>query len=78
MAVAVSVAWVYILVVEVWQCLEPLSVNQSLVSFFDIDKCCICSRRKRYYKEDAKCKTYLVQIKSVEILVKVHFQRVMP
>lgn len=38
--------------------------NQSLVFFFDVDKCKVCSRRNGCYKEGAKSKTYSVQIKS--------------
>lgn len=40
--------------------------NQSLVFFFDVDKCRVCSRRQGCYKEGAKNKTYSVQIKSEE------------
>lgn len=40
--------------------------NQSLVFFFDVDKCNVCSRRNGCYKEGAKSKTYSVQIKSEE------------
>ena len=40
--------------------------NQSLVFFFDVDKCRICSRREGCYKEGAKSKSYSVQIKSQE------------
>lgn len=40
--------------------------NQSLVFFFDVDKCKTCARRNGCYKEGAKSKTYSVQIKSEE------------
>ena len=40
--------------------------NQSLVSFFDVAKCRVCSRRNGCYKEGTKSKTYSVQIKSEE------------
>lgn len=40
--------------------------NQSMVYFFDVDKCKLCSRREGCYKEGAKSKTYSVQIKSSE------------
>ena len=40
--------------------------NQSLVFFFDVDKCRICSKREGCYKEGAQSKSYSVQIKSKE------------
>lgn len=40
--------------------------NQTLVFFFDIEKCKVCSRRNGCYKEGAKSKSYSVQIKSEE------------
>lgn len=40
--------------------------NQSMVYFFDVEKCKLCSRRNGCYKEGAKSKTYSVQIKSSE------------
>lgn len=40
--------------------------NQSLVFFFDVGKCRICSKRNGCYKEGAKSKSYAVQIKSEE------------
>lgn len=42
--------------------------NQSMVYFFDVDKCKLCSRREGCYKEGAKSKTYSVQIKPSEHL----------
>ena len=40
--------------------------NQTLVFFFDVDRCRTCSKRKGCYKDGAKSKTYSVQIKSEE------------
>lgn len=40
--------------------------NQSLVFFFDVEKCRVCSKREGCYKEGAKSKSYSVQIKSQE------------
>lgn len=40
--------------------------NQSMVYFFDVGKCRLCSRRNGCYREGAKSKTYSVQIKSSE------------
>ena len=40
--------------------------NQSLVFFFDVNKCKVCSRRNGCYKEGARSRTYSVQIKSEE------------
>ena len=45
---------------------ERTGTNQSMVYFFDVDKCKLCSRREGCYKEGAKSKTYSVQIKSSE------------
>jgi len=40
--------------------------NQSMVYYFDVEKCRLCSRRNGCYKEGAKSKTYSIQIKSSE------------
>lgn len=45
---------------------KGLGQNQSMVYFFDVNKCKCCSRRDGCYKEGAKSKTYSVQIKSCE------------
>lgn len=49
--------------------------NQSLVFFFDVDKCQVCSRRNGCYKEGAKSKTYAVQIKSEEHQQQADFEK---
>ena len=49
--------------------------NQSLVFFFDVDKCRVCSRRNGCYKEGARSKTYSVQIKSEEHQQQAEFQK---
>lgn len=49
--------------------------NQSLVFFFDVDKCRICSRRDGCYKEGAKSKSYAVQIKSDEHQQQADFEK---
>ena len=49
--------------------------NQSLVFFFDVEKCRTCSRRNGCYKEGAKSKSYAVQIKSEEHQRQVDFER---
>lgn len=40
--------------------------NQSMVYYFDVEKCKLCSKRNGCYKEGAKSKTYSIQIKSSE------------
>lgn len=49
--------------------------NQSMVYFFDVDKCRTCSRRQGCYKEGAKNKTYSMQIKSGEHQRQSEFQK---
>lgn len=49
--------------------------NQSMVYFFDIDKCRVCSRRNGCYKEGARSKTYAVQIKSEEHQQQADFEK---
>ena len=49
--------------------------NQSLVFFFDVDKCKVCSKRDGCYKEGAKSKSYSVQIKSQEHQQQADFQQ---
>lgn len=40
--------------------------NQSMVYYFDVNKCRLCSKRSGCYKDGSKSKTYSVQIKSSE------------
>lgn len=49
--------------------------NQSLVFFFDVNKCKVCSRRNGCYKKGAKSKTYSVQIKSEEHQQQADFEK---
>ncbi len=49
--------------------------NQSLVFFFDVDKCRVCSRRTGCHKEGAKSKSYSVQIKSEEHQQQADFEK---
>lgn len=49
--------------------------NQSLVFYFDVNKCKVCSRRNGCYKEGAKSKTYSVQIKSEEHQQQADFEK---
>ena len=49
--------------------------NQSLVFFFDVNKCKVCSRRNGCYKEGSKSKTYSVQIKSEEHQQQADFEK---
>lgn len=49
--------------------------NQSLVFFFDINKCRTCSRREGCYKEGSKSKSYSVQIKSDEHQQQADFEK---
>ena len=49
--------------------------NQSLVFYFDVEKCRTCSRRNGCYKEGAKSKSYAVQIKSGEHLQQADFEQ---
>lgn len=49
--------------------------NQSLVYFFDVEKCRTCSRRYGCYKEGAKSKTYSVQIKSEQHQQQADFEK---
>ena len=49
--------------------------NQSLVFFFDIEKCKTCSKRNGCYKEGAKSKSYAVQIKSEEHQQQADFEK---
>lgn len=49
--------------------------NQTLVFYFDINKCKVCSRRQGCYKEGAKSKSYSVQIKSEEHQQQADFEK---
>lgn len=49
--------------------------NQTLVFFFDVDRCRTCSKRKGCYKDGAKSKTYSVQIKSEEHQQQADFEK---
>lgn len=49
--------------------------NQSLVFFFDVNKCKVCSRWNGCYKEGARSKTYSVQIKSEEHQQQADFEK---
>ena len=49
--------------------------NQSLVFYFDVEKCRTCSKRNGCYKEGAKSKSYAVQIKSEEHLQQADFEQ---
>lgn len=49
--------------------------NQTLVFYFDVDRCRVCSRRHGCYKEGAKSKTYAVQIKSEEHQQQADFEK---
>jgi len=42
------------------------NTNQSMLFYFDIEKCKTCPLREGCYKEEAKSKTYFVTIKSTE------------
>jgi IS5 family transposase len=48
--------------------------NQTMVYYFDVNKCRICSRREGCYKEGAKTKSYSVTIKSDEHQRQLAFQ----
>jgi IS5 family transposase len=48
--------------------------NQSMVYFFNVDKCRTCARRQGCYKEGAKTKTYSISIKSSEHKSQMDFQ----
>ena len=48
--------------------------NQSIVYFFNIDKCRTCGRKQGCYKDGAKTKTYSVSIKSEEHKHQMDFQ----
>jgi len=41
-------------------------INQTMVYYFDVNKCRLCSKKDGCYKEGSKSKTYSVQIKSSE------------
>lgn len=49
--------------------------NQSMVYFFDVEKCKTCSRREGCYKDGAKSKSYAVQIKSDQHRQQEEFQQ---
>ena len=49
--------------------------NQTMVYFFDIQKCKTCSRRNGCYKEGSKCKTYSVQIKAEQHQQQANFEK---
>lgn len=51
------------------------ATNQTMVYYFDIQKCKTCSRRNGCYKEGAKCKTYSVQIKSEQHQQQANFEK---
>ncbi|KKB48214.1 hypothetical protein HMPREF1212_01143 [Parabacteroides sp. HGS0025] len=48
--------------------------NQTIVYYFDVNKCRVCSRREGCYKEGSKTKTYSVVIKSDEHQRQLTFQ----
>lgn len=54
---------------------KGIGQNQSLVFFFDTEKCKTCSRRKGCYKDGSRSKTYSVQIKSEQHQQQADFEK---